>query len=126
MNSELDSLIQNHTWEVNDLPSTKKPIVCKWVYKVKLKSDGSVEKCKARLVAKGYTQEYDIDYHEVFSHVANLVTVRVFLAIATVCSWPIHQLDINNAFLHAFLNDDIYKQCLKDSKVPDRNKFANY
>lgn len=95
MNSKLEALIQNQTWEITDLPSHKKPIGCKWVYKVKLNSDGSVERCKARLVAKGYTQEFGIDYQELFSPVANPVTVRVFIALATAYSWSIHQLDIH-------------------------------
>lgn len=78
------------------------------MYKLKLNADGTVERCKARLVAKGYTQEYGIDYNEVFSIVANVVTIRVFITIATAYSWSLHQLDINNAFVHGFLSDDIY------------------
>lgn len=88
------------------------------VYEVKLKSDGSVERCKARLVAKGYTQEFGIQYHEVFSPDVNLVTVKVFIALATAFSWPIHQLDINNALLHGFLNGDIYMTIPQGFKDP--------
>lgn len=99
MTAELDALAKNHTWELTEIPLTKKPIGCKWVYKLKLKSDGSVERCKARLVAKGYNQELGVDYTEVFSPVANLVTVRLFIIMATANNWPLHQLDINNAFL---------------------------
>lgn len=108
MNAELTALAKNHTWEITDLPASKRPIGCKWVYKLKLNSDGSVQRCKARLVAKGYNQEQGIDYTEVFSPVANLVTVRLFIAMATAHRWPLHQLDINNAFLHGHLHEDIY------------------
>lgn len=108
MNTKLEALVQNKTWVLTDLPPNKKHIGCKWIYKVKLKSDGSIERYKARLVAKGYAQEYGVDYQEVFSPVANLATVRLFIAVATAKCWPLHQLDINNAFLHGFLRDDIY------------------
>lgn len=107
--AELTALQQNETWVITDLPPGKIPIGCKWIFKLKFSADGSVEKHKARLVAKGYSQESGIDYHEVFSHVANLVTVRLFIVVATAHSWPLHQIDINNAFLHGYLRDDIYR-----------------
>lgn len=108
INIELQALARNHKWIVTDLPPNKRPIGCKWISKVKLNADGSVEKYKARLVAKGYTQEYEIDYQDVFSLVANLVNVRLFIVVAASHSWPIHQLDVNNAFLHGHLQDDIF------------------
>lgn len=108
MEEELTALEQNNTWKLTDLPPGKKPIGSKWVYKIKLKVDGKVERYKARLVAKGYNQEYGIDYTEVFSPVAKLATVRVLLAVAVSMDWHIYQLDVNNAFLHGFLHDDIY------------------
>lgn len=108
MNQELAALETNNTWELTELPAGKKPIGCKWVYKVKLKADGQLEKCKARLVAKGFNQQYGLDYTEVFSPVAKHVTVRLLITLATVNAWPLHQLDVNNAFLHGFLRDEIY------------------
>lgn len=108
MNKELIALEENHTLDLVPLPAGKKPIGCKWVYKTKLKANGKVERHKARLMAKGYNQQYGIDYLEVFSPVAKLVTVRTLLALATIYGWLIHQIDVNNAFLHVFLHDDIY------------------
>ena len=64
MKEELDALTKNETWEIVDMPEKKKPVGCKWVYKIKYRSDGSVERYKARLVAKGFTQTYGVDYTE--------------------------------------------------------------
>ncbi|KAL0451846.1 UNVERIFIED_CONTAM: Retrovirus-related Pol polyprotein from transposon RE1 [Sesamum latifolium] len=108
MNDELVALDKNHTWDVVDLPRGKKAIGSKWVYKVKLKPDGSVDRYKARLVAKGYNQIEGIDYFDRFSPIAKAVTVRILLAVASNFDWAIHQVDINNAFLHGFLEEDIY------------------
>ncbi|KAL2239212.1 UNVERIFIED_CONTAM: Retrovirus-related Pol polyprotein from transposon RE2 [Sesamum indicum] len=108
MRSELDALEKNHTWELTTLPEGKRTIGCKWVYKTKLRADGTVDRYKARLVAKGFTQVEGVDYGDVFSPVAKTVTVRLFLAMAAAREWPIQQLDINNAFLHGYLDEDIY------------------
>ncbi|CAO2838095.1 unnamed protein product [Amaranthus hypochondriacus] len=108
MDVELTTLQANHTWDLVPLPCGKKPIGCKWVFKIKLKVDGSLERYKARLVAKGYTQEYGIDFHETFSPVVCMTTIRCILALAASHKWSLHQLDVNNAFLHGDLNEDVY------------------
>ncbi|CAJ2648060.1 unnamed protein product [Trifolium pratense] len=108
MEAELKALAQNKTWIFVDAPPNIKPIGSRWVYKVKHKADGTIERYKARLVAKGYNQVEGIDFFETFSPVAKITTVRTLIALAAINSWHLHQLDVNNAFLHGDLHEDVY------------------
>ena len=83
---------------------------CKWVFKIKLHSDGFIVRYKAKLVAKGFHQQAGIDYSETFSPVIKPATVRLVLAIVVSCNWPLKQLDVSNAFLHGYLKEEFYMQ----------------
>ncbi|KAK3001619.1 hypothetical protein RJ639_020658 [Escallonia herrerae] len=110
MRAEIDALKANGTWTIEDLPPDKKPIGSKWVYKIKFNSDGSIERYKARVVVRGDTQVEGLDYTETFAPVAKMVSVRVFLAVAVIKNWEFHQMNINNAFLHGDLHEEVYIQ----------------
>ena len=108
MDKEIQALEHTHTRALTPLPPSKRPIGCKWVYRLKLNPDGTIERYKARLVAKGYTQRERLDFSETFSPVAKTVSVRVLIALASTKGWPLYQLDINNAFLHGDLDEEVY------------------
>ncbi|KAA0040720.1 Retrovirus-related Pol polyprotein from transposon TNT 1-94 [Cucumis melo var. makuwa] len=105
---EMKTLEKNNTWEISALPKGHKPVGCKWVFTLKYKADGTLDKHKARLVAKGFTKTYGVDYSENFSPVAKLNTVRVLLSVAVNKDWPLYQLDVKNAFLNEDLVEEVY------------------
>ena len=91
-----------------ELPTGKKAIGTKWVYKIKQKADGSLDRFKARLVAKGYAQQKGIDFDETFAPTSHMTTIRCMIAMAAHHGWQVHQLDIKIAFLHGDLHEEVY------------------
>jgi hypothetical protein len=121
MNLEFDALLCNGTWTLVP-PTTEMNIVgCKWVFRLKRKADGSIDRHKARLVAKGFHQQPDVDFEETFSPVVKPTTIRLALSLATSAGWPIRQIDVQNAFLHGWLSEDVFMTQplrLRSSSIP--------
>ncbi|GJY53439.1 ribonuclease H-like domain-containing protein [Tanacetum coccineum] len=108
MCDEYKALIDNNTWVHVPRPPNVNIVRSMWLYKHKYNADGSLNRYKARLVANGHSQQQGIDYDETFSHVVKLSTIRTVLSLVVSRQWPIHQLDIKNAFLHSHLTETVY------------------
>ena len=108
MEEEMASLDKNEAWDLVELPTGRKPIGNKWVFKKKLNAEGKVEKYKARLVAKGYSHVEGIDFGEIFSPVAKLTSIRLLLSVAAAFDFEIEQMDVKTTFLHGDLEEEIY------------------
>ena len=108
MQNEYDALMRNRTWSLVDCPTNINIVGCKWIYRIKRKLDGTLERHKACLVAQRYSQEEGINYFETFSPVIKPTTIRLVLFSAISNKWCIRQLEINNAFLNGDLQEDVY------------------
>jgi hypothetical protein len=107
MAKEIAALERTSTWDLVPCPPRIRPITCKWVYKVKTRSNSSLERYKARLVARGFQQELGRNYDETFALVAHMTTIHTLLVVASVRGWSISQLDVKNVFLNGELHEDV-------------------
>ncbi|KAJ0865146.1 putative RNA-directed DNA polymerase [Helianthus annuus] len=110
MQDEIEAMNRNETWVLVPKPKDVKPISCKWVFKIKRKTDGSFERHKARLVARGFSQQFGVDYEDTFSPVAKIATIRVLIAVAASNGWKLHQMDVKNVFLYGDLDHTIHME----------------
>uniref|UniRef100_A0AAV1VDM2 Reverse transcriptase Ty1/copia-type domain-containing protein n=1 Tax=Peronospora matthiolae TaxID=2874970 RepID=A0AAV1VDM2_9STRA len=106
--SEFQSLCKNNMWELVPLPSDRKAISSKWVFKVKETVDGLIQRYKARLVAKGYLQKYGVDFEETFEPVAKFASIRIIVSLAAQHNLVLHQMDVKTTFLNGVLGEEIY------------------
>ena len=105
-----------------DLPPGCKPLGYKWIFKMKLKADGSIDKYKVRLVVKGYKQKEGVDYFDTYSPVTRITSIRMLMAIAVLHNLEIHQMDVKSTFLNGELNDEIYMEQPEGFIVPGQEK----
>ena len=117
MNDEMNSLEKNNTWVLTELPTGKRALLNKWVFKIKAELDGK-RMFKAWLVVKGYSQRKDIDYAEIFSPVVKLTTIRILLSIVASENLHLEQMDVKTAFLHGDLDEEIYIQQPEEFTAP--------
>ena len=122
MEEEYTALLTNQTWDLVPRPSGGNVATGKWIWTHKRRVDGTLERYKARWVLRSFTQRPGVDYDKAFSPVVKHATVCTVLSLALSCSWPVHQLDVKNAFLHGTLSETVY--CSQpagfvDSSCPD-------
>jgi hypothetical protein len=108
MNSEIQSMERNQTWDLVKLPQGRKVVDCKWVFKIKPGDQNRPARYKARLCARGFTQIYGIDFDETYAPVVKFTSIRVFLTKAILMKMTIHQMDVVTAFLNAPLDEEIF------------------
>lgn len=108
MQLEFDALLGNATWELVPRPPGAHVVSGKWVFRHKFKEDSNFDRYKARWVVRGFTQRAGIDYGETYYPVVKMATVHTVLTLAAARDWPVHQLDVNNAFLHGVLDEQVY------------------
>jgi histone deacetylase 1/2 len=123
MEQEYEALVKNNMWRLIALPAGLNVIDCKWVFKVKRCANGTIERYKARPVAKGFKQCYGLDYEDTFSPVVKPTTICILLSLAVTRGWFIRQLDVQNAFLHGVLEEEIFMRQPLGFEDPQRPHY---
>ena len=108
VSDEMDSILFNNTWVLVDLPPGSNTISCKWVFRRKYRTDGSIQTFKAMLVAKGFRQREGIDYFDTYAPVARITSIRVLISLASIYKLVVHQMDVKITFLNGNLGDEVY------------------
>ncbi|GKD12540.1 zinc finger, CCHC-type containing protein [Tanacetum coccineum] len=133
INDDMDSIMGNNTWVLTHLPTGCRPLGCKWIFKRKLKVDGTVEKFKARLVIQGFKQKSGIHYFDTYALVARISTIRLLIAMTSIHNMIIHQMDVKTAFLNGELEEEVYmNQPLgfilpgNENKVSDKCVYSKF
>ena len=108
MRDDMDSLHENHTYDLVSLPRERKALKCKWIFKLKTQENSSKPKYKARLVVKGFGQKKGIDFDEIFSPVVKMSSIRIALGMDASMDLEVEQLDVKTTFLHGDLEEEIY------------------
>eukprot|EP00253_Pinus_taeda_P027342 PITA_27342 len=124
MIDEMASLHKNEAWDLVELPTGRKPIGSKWVFKKKTNAVGKVKKYKARLVAKGYSQVPRIDFGDIFSPVVKVASIRLLLSVAAAFDFEVEQMDVKTTFLHGDLEEEIYMKQPEGFGVKDKKELV--
>ncbi|GJV11021.1 zinc finger, CCHC-type containing protein [Tanacetum coccineum] len=122
INDEIGSIMENNTWVLSDLPPGCKPLGCKWIFKRKMKVNGTTDKFKARLVIQGFRQKEGIDYFDTYALVTRITTIRLLLALAAIHNLVIHQIDVKTAFLNGDLDAEVYMKQPEGFVVTPRHR----
>ncbi|KAL8128851.1 hypothetical protein V2J09_018006, partial [Rumex salicifolius] len=108
MKEDMATLEKNQTWDLVDRQPGKTVVDYRWVFSLKYKADGTLERYKEHLVAKGYTQTYGIDYQNTFSPMEKMNTAKIIITLVAHFNWPLQQYDVNNALPNVTLEEEIY------------------
>ncbi|GJX57624.1 zinc finger, CCHC-type containing protein [Tanacetum coccineum] len=123
IDDEIGSIMENNTWVLSNLPP--KPLACKWIFKRKMKVDGTIDKFKARLVIQGFRQKEGINYFDTYAPVASITTIRLLLALAAIHNLVIHQMDVKTTFLNGDLEEDVYMKKPEGFVMPGNEHKAS-
>nr|GEV73925.1 zinc finger, CCHC-type [Tanacetum cinerariifolium] len=107
INDEIGSIMKNNTWVLSDLPPGCKLLVCKWIFKRKMKVDGIIDKFKAQLVIQGFRQKEGNEYFDTYAPVARITTIRLLLALTAIHNLVIYQMGVKTTFLNGDLDEKV-------------------
>ncbi|KAE8237726.1 hypothetical protein A4X06_0g9134, partial [Tilletia controversa] len=124
MREEMESHSEMGTWVLEKVPDDRELVGSRWVFKLKLDSEGAVSRYKARLVAQGFSQIFGVDYNETYSPVTRFVTIRTLLALAAYFGWQIHQLDVVTAYLYGKLETPVYMRQPPGFELPGQEHLC--